>query len=766
MSTLELTKLCTTCTGIFTGRWSPQTNGWKRAPRKVVAAFDPEPAFGTAYDHGMEPYVHGHGAPPTLSYPHHTVAELRVSAASCPLCRIVELFFDAPDGLDNAIMDYMDGRKPVGKDRWSNDEIEKARGYVFQYTEEGQRSKLIFRYQVQQHWEDTRNKDINPTIGEREGNLNEVKLELYDVGDEQNKCLIDWKNQGTTLERVSKWLDDDKGFQKHLPKHLPKELPTRLLHIASGSPDPIVRLINSKDTNLDPNTTYIALSHSWGKSMPLRLVQNKLADFQKGIPFADLPKTFQDAAKLTLDLGQAYLWIDSLCIIQDSASDWLYEAQRMATVYAFSHLTIAASASVSTETGLSPVPRPRTVIVRPTWTGMINDMGMRPPQTFRIDDGFFTRFFHSITTAPLNRRGWTYQEYTLSPRVLHCTEGEWWWSSFTSPHIHRESSTEAVSFFTGPISLSWPDSRSLYDVKPRTYPPTSPVTIWSTFASQYNQRALTMRRDKMVAFGAVAEIFGRLNNLPIHKPNEYVAGCWRTYLPQGLQWMVAERTERYVITPGEQDEKYVIPSWSWASVNGLVRWVRGGTDDDSDRDSDSEAEQASLVKTPSGMPKLVDVAVTTEGGAFGPVTGGHIVLRGPLFRIRAAKETTQVEIGAWFRRFDILAADDTKVAEIDGQLFTLDSWVGRVDTWDKDREMYCAVVMEEQEDFGETFGIILERVKGQGNGVYKRIGSTHVDWDGSKEVLRMVREGGRKGLAEEEYMKMDEARGHCTYKII
>ncbi|KAH8685274.1 heterokaryon incompatibility protein-domain-containing protein [Ilyonectria robusta] len=755
MSALEPTVLCTTCTGIFTGRWDTQLRGWKRDSRKPITPFNQEPAFGTAYEHGMEPYVHAQAATATLSYPHHTVAELRVSAANCPLCRIVELFFDAPDGLDNALTDYMDGRKPVGKDRWNDEEIESAKGYVFMYTERGKQSKLIFRYHVHEHWEATRHKDVNRTIGEREGNLKDVKLEMYDLADDKNKCLVDWTTKGTTLERISKWLEEDVDLEKHLPQHHPRQLPTRLLHLTKGASDPSVQLVNSKDTAMDVNTRYIALSHSWGKSMPITLIESRLAEFSTmGIAFGDLPRTFQDAAKLALDLGYEYIWIDSLCIIQDSPSDWLHEAQRMATVYTFSHLTIAASASTSTTTGLSPVnPRPRTVIVRPTWLGMINGFGVNPQQTLRIDDGLFTRFFHAITTAPLNSRGWTYQEYALSPRVLHCAEGEWWWDSISSPGIHRESSTEPQRWYTGPISISWPDSRSLYDVKPRTHPPIQGALIWDRFVSQYNQRALTKRRDKMVAFGAVTEIFGRVYNLPVGEQNEYVAGLWKSYLPLGLQWTVAERAERYTIQPGEEDEKYVIPSWSWASVNGLVRF------------SDRKVLKNERAKMIEGMPKVVDVVVTTEGGPFGPVLGGFIVLHGPLFRIRVNKETRTIQNGAWFRGFKFLTTDDSVVETSMGQSLCLDSWVGAVETWATDRNMYCAIVDEDLESGSDVFAVLMERVEGQERGLYKRIGSTIVDRS-SSGILEKATEGDRKVLKEEEYMDMDEKTGHCTYKIV
>lgn len=173
------TLLCSTCTGIFTGNWIPQLDGWKRKQGNEFNPLTREPAFGTAYEHGMLPYVNNYAAPPTLSYPHHTVANLRISSSSCPLCRIVLLSLDAPEKALWGSVDYMAGRKPVGRDRWSAEEIEKANGYVFIYTKKGQNSQLVFRYHVNEFWEASRNVEINRKVGEREGNLKDVMLELF-----------------------------------------------------------------------------------------------------------------------------------------------------------------------------------------------------------------------------------------------------------------------------------------------------------------------------------------------------------------------------------------------------------------------------------------------------------------------------------------------------------------------------------------------------------------------------------------------------------
>ncbi|KAH0533005.1 hypothetical protein TsFJ059_001628 [Trichoderma semiorbis] len=751
--------LCDVCTGIFAGRWGPQLRGWKRAIKRPNAPpdpFNPEPAFGTAYNHGMEPYVHRNGAPPTLSYPHHSVEDLRKSGASCALCQTVVLSLDALHPRNNISMDYMEGRKPYGVAAWAKEEIAKAKGYVFIYTEKNKSSKLIFRYHVYADWAANRNMDVNPIVGERKGNVKDISLDIHDLSKEDNKHYIDWMDQGSTIERVHRFLNETSDFAKDLPKSLVRELPTRLLYLTAGTPEPTVRLIDGANASLDVNTPYIALSHSWGNTMPIQLIASRLAEFTSGIAFSDLPATFRDAAALTLELGVSYLWIDSLCIIQDSASDWLHEAQRMASVYAFSHLTIAASASKNPTTGLSPSPRPRTVIVRPTWTGFIQEWGLQPGQTLRITNPWYDEFDNTIVSSPLNRRGWTYQEYALSPRVLHCTDGEWWWNTI-SDGIYRETSTKPTRFFTGPGSITWPDKLSFFNIDKRRITHTPDIWFWDYLASQYNQRALTKRKDKLVAFGAVAQLFGQINGLPVHKPGEYVAGAWRSYLPFGLHWSTGENAERHVSQPGSEDEEYVIPSWSWGSIDGLVRFHDGNSLKET-RDEQTK-----------GMPRLVDVNVVTEGGPFGPVKSGYIILHGPIFRIRVAKKPRDHKENGFYREFRVLRSDGTEAWKHDGQAFSLDTWKGRLDEWVDDREMYLMIGYFEKDDgYGSGFAILLDLVGNATNekGVFRRIGSTRFYFDGLTKLISDVRQDGNEALRDGEFVDFDPKTGFYTYKIV
>lgn len=81
-----------------------------------------------------------------------------------------------------------------------------------------------------------------------------------------------------------------------------------------------------------------------------------MADNSVGIPTAELPQTFQDAIKIARSLDLQYLWIDSLCIIQDSKSDWAKHVDIMADIYEYAYITLAAGASEDDDGGFFATP--------------------------------------------------------------------------------------------------------------------------------------------------------------------------------------------------------------------------------------------------------------------------------------------------------------------------------------------------------------------------------------------------------------------------
>jgi hypothetical protein len=142
------------------------------------------------------------------------------------------------------------------------------------------------------------------------------------------------------LELVSKWISDCKSFHSKCRLDEPIWVPTRLLYVGE-SEDP--RLIESVQEGIQE--PYAALSHMWGDPSqlpPLRTILSKYEDMKIGVSMWELSKNFSDAVIVTRQLGLRYIWIDSLCIIQDSPTDWQKEAIMMHKVYRHAEVTIVA----------------------------------------------------------------------------------------------------------------------------------------------------------------------------------------------------------------------------------------------------------------------------------------------------------------------------------------------------------------------------------------------------------------------------------------
>lgn len=97
---------------------------------------------------------------------------------------------------------------------------------------------------------------------------------------------------------------------------------------------------------------WLALSYCWGSSSNYTTTTQNLKQHCERMPLSDFPRTLRDAVHITRKLGYRHLWIDSLCIIQNSKEDWEIEAVKMCDVYGSSSLTLAADASLDPSTGI------------------------------------------------------------------------------------------------------------------------------------------------------------------------------------------------------------------------------------------------------------------------------------------------------------------------------------------------------------------------------------------------------------------------------
>ena len=138
------------------------------------------------------------------------------------------------------------------------------------------------------------------------------------------------------------WLSTCREAHKQCRDQYDALRPSRIIRIQ----DDIVKLVlHLEDPIL---VSYVALSHCWGRSQPLRTTSENIANLQQGISHKSLPQTFKDAIRISWALDYKHLWIDSLCILQNDLRDWEEQSSMMASIYSNADLVLGAPAAEST----------------------------------------------------------------------------------------------------------------------------------------------------------------------------------------------------------------------------------------------------------------------------------------------------------------------------------------------------------------------------------------------------------------------------------
>ncbi|KAH8586365.1 heterokaryon incompatibility protein-domain-containing protein [Bisporella sp. PMI_857] len=336
-------------------------------------------------------------------------------------------------------------------------------------------------------------------------------------------------------------------------------LPTRVLDVGveGGSHDlKLIRLSTNE-------VKYIALSHCWGDSRSIiTTTKNTLKWRQQNIEFNDLPRTFQDAVQITRALDIQYLWIDSLCIVQDDEGDWQTESEKMAEIYLGSYLTIAATGSADSSGGC---------FFR-RWTcqsgGIKSDIETFELQrTFNgskaVDNGHRRLYGYasrSTTMAPLLNRAWAYQERILAPRMLHFHMEEMLWECkactlcecgyLAWEQQHKESGKwHAVELN---LQLKIRIAQTAHDETPLR----DAHQLWLDIVEEYSMLALTKESDRLPALAGLANFLSQKFQTP------YLAGLWQDDLPIQLLWHRCS----VMYSLCSRDLGSNIPTWSWASI--------------------------------------------------------------------------------------------------------------------------------------------------------------------------------------------------------
>ena len=211
--------------------------------------------------------------------------------------------------------------------------------------------------------------------------------------------------------------------------------PRRLLDINSDAPGGprVARLCENE--NGDP-LKYATLSYAWGSSLPLRTTKLNLKDHCVEIQLETMPRTFRDAIKIAQTLDFSYLWIDTLCIVQDDEDDWAHQSARMCDIYQGSSLNISALSSTNCEEG---------ILNTACHTELLLGSYLHPSSqrkltihvvSFPSRKGCFK--FHASHRDHLTTRGWALQELIVSCATLHYTDRGLFWECASRFHSANE----------------------------------------------------------------------------------------------------------------------------------------------------------------------------------------------------------------------------------------------------------------------------------------------------------------------------------------
>jgi hypothetical protein len=348
----------------------------------------------------------------------------------------------------------------------------------------------------------------------------------------------------------------------------PRALPTRLLDIVPSDPSmiPSIRLMNSKIINSTEN--YVALSHCWGGDILFKLTQANYEALISHIRWQDLPANFQDAITITQRLGLRYLWIDSLCIIQDSQEDWQKESRRMMEVYRDAFVTIAASSSEGSESGI--------LRRQGCWPDNFSEalkfgINMEPggdSKGFVYEHNIFPceNLTRLLEDGPLSRRGWTLQERVLSPRLLHFGNDMIYWQcrevNIAADGVVSETMSGREIF---PLLSRFLQTNGLRSLQQNQDDAQSLYAEWRSIVHVYSRGALTKASDKLPAVSGIAAIFQQMTGA------SYLAGIFDADINRGLLWEFNIDSTIGSRRP-LKSKIFRRPSWSWISTDEEVNY--------------------------------------------------------------------------------------------------------------------------------------------------------------------------------------------------
>jgi hypothetical protein len=304
---------------------------------------------------------------------------------------------------------------------------------------------------------------------------------------------------------------------------------------------------------------FVALSYVWGKHRETNLVttRDSFDKFQQkgSLKAENMPRTIEDAIQVCSRLGERYLWVDRLSIIQDDPNDKEDNIGSMAAIYNRAAFTIVVACGDNMDAQIPGVSLKRRALTNVCTIGTARFVNR------------FPRLMYMLHASTWETRGWTFQEKILSRRKLFITPLQLVWScgegfifedNTSNKDSMRALDHQAGLSFSGD-SLLTRDERNHDDIETRTF------MAYARHSGAYSCRNLSDENDIYNAFSGIQAALYPADG----KSSSTIYGLPLRHIDAALLWYHGSNRKHTIRTLKE----ILIPSWSWYSASANVDFL-------------------------------------------------------------------------------------------------------------------------------------------------------------------------------------------------
>ncbi|KAI4162000.1 MAG: hypothetical protein LQ342_004312 [Letrouitia transgressa] len=327
----------------------------------------------------------------------------------------------------------------------------------------------------------------------------------------------------------------------------------------------VVDVWNECIVTLPKGKPYVALSYVWGQ-VPTLLATKENQDalsrpggLSRATRKNPIAKTILEAIILTRNVDLHYIWVDSLCIVQDDDAEKTRLINEMAVVYLAAHFTIIAATGNSGESGLPGV-QPTSRIVK-------QDIARVSPKLSLLLQGVSET---NLDSSTWNTRGWTFQERLFSKRLLIFLPDRIYWQCrsviWNEDVVHEHPAAldnEMMDFRTRLRFLNTNTDRAP-KLSIGLLPNGQAFLFRHPARDEYDWAVLEYTRRRLTYLDDIERAFAGILNVLQLGLGDFLCGLPTSYLDATIIWYPNEALVR------RKSLATKFPTWSWMGWIGSV----------------------------------------------------------------------------------------------------------------------------------------------------------------------------------------------------